>query len=284
MSEMLDAYWEVCLVNESGGEGNVLSDAKMDSGENGYSFGVKQFDLKTNGEGGDILAQTLAAALGSGIVTEADISAIRGGALKRTAGQVDADASLTALKKRVNAALALTPVRERLHTLTRDWMAGEVTALDTDIDAISNAVGGRSFVQSSETARLLLLDYKNFFGKNIPKFISYLSGGNPLLNGTQPLEPVAGEVSLTDLFRFVLWTKQGSGPGRTQRADTLRRLNNVVRIGKSRDAAPIASTTKDKLWLTEVLKPMLGSANQFVRRQRESGALEELANLIATGT
>jgi hypothetical protein len=65
----------------------------MDSGEYSYSFGVNQFDLKTNDEGGDILAQTLAPASQSGLVTEADLSAIRGGALKKTAGQVDADAS-----------------------------------------------------------------------------------------------------------------------------------------------------------------------------------------------
>lgn len=280
MATLLDAYWRVCLLNESGGEGNALSDAGMDSDDYGYSFGVKQFDLLKNDEAGRVLAKTLEAVVGDPgcTVTAGEIAEIRGDLLKRKISEVDESGTLRDLVARINVALTLQRARDRLSELTRDWMAGEVDRLSADVATISNDHGARDYILESTLAQLLLLDYKNLFGDDISTFKDLLCGEEITRDDGRLVAAIEGTTSLSDLLRYVLSTKQGHGPGRAQRPEILRRLNNVIHIGD--DPATIELTEKDRRWLVEELSPMLDSENEFVRREREDGEYDTLLALI----
>jgi len=283
-TNLLDAYWNLCLVNESSLESaEKLTDAHMDGGKNGYSFGVKQFDLKTNEEAGALLADILDQFVGSAgsALKPDDVAKVRGDALKLSAGDVDASADLKALVARINATLALSGAKTLLHEKTRGVMEGEVKATLSQIEEFGDAVSGASFFKQGLFGPLFLLDYKNFFGNSIETLTKFVAGDTVTLNNGINVVKASDPFVLTDLMHYILSTKQGSGSGKTGRADVLRRISNIVREVRNDGALPL--TTVDVTWLTTILDGILnGQANQFIVSQKQAKTYHDLIDLIET--
>jgi len=78
-----------------------------------------------------------------------------------------------------------------------------------------------------------------------------------------------------------LATKQGSGAARDQRAEILRRANNVVKY-YARSPAEIELTDRDVAWLRSDLKAMLsGDGNEYIRKKLAAGEYDALKALVS---
>ena len=125
---------------------------------------------------------------------------------------------------------------------------------------------------------MLVLDYENFFGMMGPVFRRYLAGKSVTLAGgtIQAMAPV----SFTDIMRFSLATKQGSGAARDERAEILRRMNNVVKF-YAKLPAKIELTNRDIAWLKGDLKTTLGDdGNAFIKKKLATGQYGALTALV----
>lgn len=277
---LLDEWRAVCLQNESGPDNWCrLSNAGMAGC--GLSFGVNQFDLHTNPAAPVVLARVLRAARAAhaGLaITEASIVEIEAGALGLPAAGVAADAVAAGLIGPVNQALATDTGKTELMAESDIALAGDVAYLEHWIGGLSDAAGASTFLAESPPGDLLCLDFFNLFGKPT-KVTTFLEGGNVTLNGGTPVPAVSSPVSLSDLLRYMLSTQQGAGPARDQRAEVLRRLNNVLAVARPAWGWS-AWPAKDATWFTTALATVLASDNPHIAQSRSDGlyaVLEELA-------
>ena len=76
-------------------------------------------------------------------------------------------------------------------------------------------------------------------------------------------------------------TKQGSGAARDERAEILRRINNVVKFSVM-SRGEIVPSDRDVAWLKRDLKTMLAdTSNDFIRNKLATGQYDALKSLIA---
>jgi hypothetical protein len=286
MSEaLLQAYWLICLENESPEEGAAsLTDAKMGNGKNGYSFGVKQFDLATNAEAGDVLAAVLAA--GNGVdgvqIAAADLDAIRSGALALPVADIEDDPVLVALLARADAGLKRPGSHVELKRLTLAEMAKDVALVEEQLAGVSEAIGARAVMARGSFGALFLLDYENLYGSNIDKLSDFLAGGNVPLNGGLAFARSPDPFHLMQLLAYVLKTRQGSDTGQAGRSEILRRMNTVVTHASTADGGALPLGDADRAWLRDVLAPVIGGdANHWIRRYRDAGLYGALQKLTA---
>lgn len=276
---------EVLAENEArgGAIAYCLSDARMTNARNGMSFGMKQYDLAQNPRALGLLLDVLGVARSARGVAlqDADLAQIRSGRLSRTAVALRAsgEADLPALLARVNQALASAPGRDALDRIHREDLARDLDILRAWLDGLSDTVGARRWFAGSDLGVLLLFDYRNFFGTSNAAFRAYLNGEPGRL--ANPVPAIQGDISFTDLFRFILATKQGSGRARDERAEILRRLDTVLRVEEAL-GGPIQPTPKDRSWLAGDLRRMLEAAEYpAIRRNRERGLYRRLEALAS---
>jgi hypothetical protein len=278
------AFTNALLENEARG-GQVaycMSDAQMTNGKNGLSFGFFQYDLAQNRAAAGILADILRSVVDLPDVdlTHEDIRTIRAGGLSQTAPVLRASTSKSKkrLIERVNRALA---TELGVAELNADFVLHIEKAIENNdgrVGRLTDTVGARALLQSNGAARLLLLDYENFFGSFGEQFKGFLNG--------EPQRLVAGTIVIdapaatTDIINFYLSGKQGSGSARDQRAECLRRINNVLRYSEEAQG-PIVLTARDKTYLTEVLKPILDSTdNPHIARKRAGHQYDTLLKIV----
>jgi hypothetical protein len=281
-------FAEILLENEARG-GRVaycLSDARMSNGRNGLSFGFNQYDLASNPAAKARLAEILGkvAAAPRPPISRADVARVaRGGLSERTVDlRASRDRETLALIGTVNTALSTSEVARA--EIDRDFVTSlRATVVDagTRIDTIADTVGARTLLQRDDLARLILLDYENFFGRFGPQYRGFLEGRPQNLNGGRVTVAIERDASVTDLIAFYLSGKQGAGKNRDERAECLRRINTVIRLyGADR---PIALSPRDRTYLTKTLAPMLDDPDYpFVRTNTARGVYGALTKLIAS--
>ncbi|MFZ1992063.1 MAG: hypothetical protein WAW96_20090 [Alphaproteobacteria bacterium] len=283
--QLLTELNAVFLENESAG-GRVaycLSDAKMTNGLNGLSFGFNQYDLRRNSNAASILADILEKAHAANpelSLSQADIDSIRAGKLSFAANSLSAivDETLGKLLNDVDAALSTAAARRAINERYIDSLRNDVATLDTEVSALSETVRAKSYLSTNRLGRLVLLDYENFLGHMGRQFKSYLNGEMVTLKaGTIS---ISGAASFTDIMRFYLATKQGAGANRDERAEVLRRLNNVVKQSEAIEGAA-ALAESDKAYLSGSLADILSDPdNPFIKAKRVSGQYRSLEKLI----
>jgi hypothetical protein len=282
--DFLDDYWDICLENESSLEDAArLTDAGESSGRNGYSFGVKQFDLATNEEAGDVLASILQHVIGveGSPVSQDDVDRIRANALQKTVTEIDADANLSALRARASAGLALDEARAPLEQHTRNEMMRDVERVRGQLDQLSDDIGAKSFMSDGAFGRLFLIDYENFTGPEIDKFGPYCAGATvPLNHGINQMKASA-PFGFWHVVDYLLATEQGSRADATGRPDLLRRLDTVLRIAARRDGRPLPLIEADKLYLRDTLAGILAAPDDSpIGRNRDAGLYAALSGLV----
>lgn len=276
---------EILLENEAsqGRLAYCLSDAQMTNNKNGLSFGFNQYDLATNPRAKGVLVEVLKAArtadpsLG---LTEADVTAINAGKFMATANELRAgtDNELVWLMERVNAALSSPAAKKAIDDDYRAWIAATIADLNARLGSMDDTIGSKTYLEGAVLGRMLVLDYENLFGAMGSGFRHYLAGRSVTLKGGT-IQAVA-LVSFTDIMRFSLSTKQGSGGARDERAEVLRRINNVVKFYVS-SRSGIALTETDVAWLKSDLKTILtGDSNAFIKRKLVSGQYDALKKLV----
>lgn len=274
------------LMENEANQGRVaycLSDAQMTNNRNGLSFGFNQYDLATNDKARGVLVGLLKIARSADsslTLTEADVTAIDAGRLALTAQELRAstDEELVSLMLRVNAALGSPAAKKAIDADYAAWLLATIADFKTRIGTVDDTIGAKTNLERSVLSRMLVLDYENFFGIMGPVFRQYFSGKPVTLKG-ETLQAIA-PLSFTDIMRFALSTKQGSGAARDERAEVLRRINNVVKfyIGSS---AKIALTDRDIAWLKSDLKVILEEdSNVFVKKKLATGQYEALRSLV----
>ncbi|EJL37552.1 hypothetical protein PMI01_00630 [Caulobacter sp. AP07] len=273
--------WEAaCMANESGPDTwNVLSRAPMDGC--GLSFGVNQFDLHTNQTArsalGRILRRAKAAEPGLDI-TEAQIATIEAGGLSDVAASIADDSPAGQLIRPVNQALATEAGKAALKAESDTALIKDVTEFEAWREGlVDGELGSKALLRASLAAQLLCLDFFNLFGP--PTKISvFLCGGSVALNDKQNHpEPVVARTSLTDLLRYQLATRQGSGPRSDQQPEILRRMNNVLLLSRPATGWPLWRD-KDKAWFRTKLRPILDTPGVIAER-RANGLYGELVPL-----
>ena len=276
---------EILLENEAD-QGRVaycLSDAQMTNNKNGLSFGFNQYDLATNDKAKGVLVgllKTARAADSSLTLTETDVAAIDAGKLASTAHKLKAgtDEELVKLMQRVNAALGSPAAKKAIDADYVVWLTATIADLKTRVDMMDDTIGSKTYLEGSVLCRMLVLDYENFFGTMGPMFRQYLAGQSVTLTGGTI--HAVGPISFTDIMRFSLSTKQGSGAARDERAEILRRINNVVKFYVS-SPAKIALTKHDITWLKSDLSTMIGDGgNAFIKNKLATGQYDVLLKLI----
>jgi hypothetical protein len=278
------AFAKSLLENEAKG-GRVaycLSDARMTNGKNGLSFGFFQYDLATNPAAPVKLVGILERVVGNpdAQITKADIRKIKTGGLSDKAPELRAstDQSKRELIERVNNALSTELATSEINSDFISSIAAAIKHNDQRISRLTDKVGARTLLQGNNTAHLILLDYENFFGAYGDQFEGFLNG--------EPQKLRAGTVSIdapattTDIINFYLSGKQGSGSKSDERAECLRRINNVVRYAQEIDG-PITLTARDKSYLTHTLKPILdGTGNPYIIKKRAEHQYDALLTLL----
>jgi hypothetical protein len=275
---------EILLENEAN-QGRVaycLSDARMTNNKNGLSFGFNQYDLATNDKARGVLVGVLKLARSSDsplMLTEGDIAAIDAGRLALTAHEmrVRTDDELMRLIVRVNAALGSPEAKKAIDADYAVWLVATIADFKSRIGRVDNAIGSRTFLERSTLSRMLMLDYENLFGKMGPVYRRYLAGKPVTLAGGTI--QAAKQLSFTDIMRFSLSTKQGSGLARDERAEVLRRMNNVVKF-YVKSSAQIALTDHDIAWLKSDLKTILNDSSESIEKKRAKGQYDALTSLV----
>ncbi|WP_149336829.1 hypothetical protein [Neorhizobium sp. P12A] len=282
------AFAKSLLENEANG-GRVaycLSDARMSSGKNGLSFGFFQYDLKQNPAATLILVDILESVVDipDANISKADVRNIKAGALSQKAPELRASTSQSKrrLIERVNSALATELGVAEINAYFVSGMQSTIKNNDQRVSMLTDKVGARTLLQNNNTARLILLDYENFFGAFGNQFRGFLNG--------EPQNLKAGTISIgapaatTDIINFYLSGKQGSGPANDERAECLRRINNVVRYAQEIDG-PIALTDRDKSYLMQTLKPILDdTGNPYIVKKRAGHQYDALLTLLERAT
>lgn len=277
------AFTNALLENEARG-GQVaycMSDAHMTNGKNGLSFGFFQYDLARNRAAAGILADILGVVVDLPNVglTKEDISTIRAGGLSQTAPVLRASTSNSKkrLIERVNQALATELGVAELNADFVLHIEKAIKSNDARVGKLTDKVGARTLLQSNGAARLLLLDYENFFGSFGEQFKGFLNGAPQRLTAGRIM--IDAPASTTDIINFYLSGKQGSGPARDERAECLRRINNVLRYSEEAQGA-LVLTKRDKAYLTEVLKPILdGTDNPHIVEKRAAHQYDTLLKI-----
>ena len=280
MVQMLD---EVLRENESlgGRAAYCLTDARMTNGLNGLSFGPNQLDLATNTESLPYLLNLinrLTKEREEADLTDSEIGRIRNGALSKKATLIrqDADESLQTMMLKVNLILRSDAARQVMNSDYANHLQQEVSAINESLKDINNKVGGRTLIAENPFAKLLILDYQNFFGKRISGLKSYLSGNTVRIGyPVKTVGPIVAPASLSDLIHYALSTKQGSGAARDERPEMLRRINTIVRVSKRHHGA-FRTSSKDSSYFRGSLKQML-EAESVAGRGNRYAALWELA-------
>lgn len=277
---------QILLENEAD-QGRVaycLSDAQMTNNKNGLSFGFNQYDLATNGKAKGVLVGLLRAARSTDpslALTEADVATIEAGKLSRTAHDLKAGKGegLVGLMQRVNAALGTAEARKAIDADYAAWLGSTVADFKERVSGLDDAIGSKSYLESSRLGRMLMLDYENFFGAMGNDYKQYLIGKSvTLAGGTIQAD---APLSFTDIMRFSLSTKQGSGSARDQRAEILRRANNVVKYFV-RTQADVGLSDRDSAWLKSDLKAMLSAGgNEYIKKKLASGEYDALKVLVS---
>jgi hypothetical protein len=275
------AFSAVILENEAKG-GSVaycLSDAQMTNDLNGLSFGFMQYDLKSNKEAPRTLARLLTdarAADPSLQVTDTDIAQIQSGALSDTAHHLKAshDVELSALIHRVNAALSSPAGKAATDREYVDSLKAKVGSLNKRIGELSDEVGARTYSRADSLGRLLLLDYEHFFGDMVISSRGF-SAAYHKSSGAAPSRSKATRHSRTS------WTsssRPSRGPAaRDERAEILRRINNVVKL----HVGTVKLSEGDRTYLTTKLKPIIdGTDNPSIKDKRRLGEYDVLAKLV----
>lgn len=281
----LDDYWDICLENEISLENAArLTDAGESNGLNGYSFGVKQFDLATNEEAGEVLADILQRVIGApgSDVTQQDVDKIRANALKAPVGDIDEDPDLVQLRDRASAGLGLDDASAPLREITRREMSKDTERVQGQIARLSDAIGAKRFMSDGAFGRLFLVDYENLFGSNIDKFAAYCDGQEVRLNQGANRLQAETPFGFRHIANYLLSTEQGSREDESGRPDLLRRLGNVIRIAERRDGHPLPLAAADKLYVGETLAAILAAPDESpIGRYRRAGfyaALDALVN------
>jgi hypothetical protein len=276
---------EIFMENESLG-GKVaycLSDAKMTNGKNGLSFGPRQLDLAANREALPILLRILDnphVRYVSKISPLEDIKRIKAGDLSRRAELIraDPDKSLEALMRKVNSALREPESRSTLNREYAQQLAKDVDDISGVLNNISNRVGSKDLIGSGPFTKLFVLDYKNFFGE-LTALTSYLNGNSVRIGlPRKTIGPISAPASVSDLFIYVLGTKQGGGSARDERAEVLRRMNTVVSVTTKRQH-PFILSEKDNIYFSGEFKTILLSMQSLTggRSYEELWGLVKLA-------
>jgi hypothetical protein len=276
---LVDQWRAICLQNESGPDSwYVLSNAGMAGC--GLSFGVNQFDLNTNAKAAEALARVLrdAKAAAPGLaITEADILAIEAGALDLAASAIAPETEPYRLVPLVNAALATQAGKAMLMVVSGEALAEDVAFLRAWTADLNDVVGGATLLSDGTAAQLLCLDFFNLFGRPT-KLTDFLEGrAVSLVQVVVP--PVVPPAGVTDLLRYMLLTKQGSGGAADERAEVLRRLNNVMQIAAPQGGWPVWSA-KDETWFTTDLADILTTPQAgSIAHNRDDGLYDTLMAL-----
>lgn len=275
------SFSEVLLENESrsGAVAYCLSDARMSNGKNGLSFGPSQLDLHTNPDAQLLLSEIIKEANQPPKLTDGDINRIANGALNRAAPIIrsDPDPSVARLMIDTNTLLASDKSRSIINIDYSHFVSEKLAAFRSNISAIGDGVSGATLVRSSDVVKLLMLDYMNFFGDQIDSLKSYLSGNAVSIGYPLTSIRIDGKASLSDVLRYILATKQGSGRQCDERPEILRRVDTVFKFSMI-DGHNIVLSQKDKEYLS-------GSFNSLLKQTektacgRQFPSLEKLIDL-----
>jgi hypothetical protein len=182
------------------------------------------------------------------------------------------------LMQRVNAALGSPAAKKAIDADYVAWLAATITDFNTRVANLDDAIGAKTYLKGAMLGRMLLLDYENFFGAMGPSFKQYLAGKSVRLKGGTI--QAASPVSFTDIMRFSLTTKQGSGAARDERVEILRRINNVVKFSV-KSQGDIVLNDRDVAWLTGDLTTMLADdSNDFIKKKLATGQYDALKSLV----
>lgn len=265
-------FHDILMVNElSGGCGSLqFTDAKMDSHENGFSFGLSQFDLATRAKESlatlnKIIACSREEHVSPGI-SDADYIFLQKNAHFSTYILKDD-------KKKWDRFYGMRPAIEaalqskcgRLY-IENSYIA-EMRSFEKEIAPWWNVIKTRNpgAVPAERFFKLYELDLRNVFGgtEGFRKVVNQEEGipcGRLCAAKIVPVFTLDGPVSASDLIRYMFTTNcYGYIPQQTRQQDALRRLNTV--LGKI-DLQSLPLDESDKQYLTTDFANILARNNK----------------------
>jgi hypothetical protein len=289
----------VFLKNESrASNAYCLSNAKMASGLNGISFGIRQWDLAQGAQEWKDFVE---------IVTKADIppgqdalktilnseNLLRGCIGPKKKFKPDSDKCKTfpvidfndaATKKAVAATAKLLQEPEGRKALDAKYVANltaQLRRFDVHIGRFTPAMGMKALVRQSDTASLLILDYENLFGADC--FYAAMKQLPYVCNKKIPrLAPDGEEITEGDFIRYLLDTGQGKSQETTGERDVFRRIENVLEVAKFNPDLTLPKYSRDKEFYTTVMDSRLTEMRQRSKTQNVSvNKMPNLDRLIA---
>jgi hypothetical protein len=281
-SPFLTAYNNVLLENEASGGKLAYCLSRSGMEESGLSFGVSQFDLRTNDLAWPSLLKIIAAGTRGGAANSLPPETIallenrlRGkGAPKAKDLLLAKDDALDRGLEFVNAALASPLGRAIVDDLHVQHLLAQDQFLNRTVEALKDSsFGAGTLLQHSLSARLFLVDYSNLFGGIDQKLKPFLGTGSVELSGGK-IRMLNDKVGFTDLLRFVLATKQAQGCKANERVEVLRRVNTVLQVSR-REGEILALTNLDKAYLSQDFASILAS-KCVAQHKYDLGQLEDL--------
>ena len=292
---ILKVFHRVLMDNElNAGCGALqLTDAQMASNENGFSFGLSQFDLATRpGPSMKALLQVISCAeaeLGSPLLTSDDLIFLKKYG-KQPAAQLKTKPAVWG-----RFAVLRDPIERALGTTCgRDLLAVEYEKeLKSFLPSVNKLVStslarNAGLAPAKDFLRLYALDLKNVLG-GVENFQAYLAGARPApcngpcKSGLVLPFTVKDQLGLTDVIRYVLMaTCYGYVPETTRRFDAIRRLDRVL---AEIDIETLPLSDRDKIFLAIDLGDMLATTKaaktnasfahleKLVRRASPNGSL-----------
>ncbi len=228
------AYNSVMLVNESGGGLIAYCLSRSGMVESGLSFGVSQLDLRTNEKAWPVLEQILDANGFSKNDMEYLKTKLVGLAAPRARDVLkQTDPRLQALLVKANEALGQPSSRKIIDDIHTTHVKEMVDFMSATTAAVAGSkAGAEKLLQNSMTAKLLIMDFKNLFGSINGQLLPFLNSGTvQTAKGT--LTTAEKNISVSDIIRYELHTKQGSSCAGSGRAEILRRIGYVLSISKA---------------------------------------------------
>lgn len=265
----LKVFHRILMDNElSAGCGALqFTDARMASNENGFSFGLSQFDLATRpGPSMKALLQVMSCAeaeLGKPVLTADDLDFLKKYG-KQPTSQLRSNPVVwdrfAALRNPIELALATACGRDLLATAYEQELKSFLPKANALVS--TSLARNAGLAPATDFFRLYALDLENVLG-GVENFRAYLAGtgpepcNGPCKGGLVPRFTVKEKLGVTDVVRYVLTaTCYGYIPEGTRRFDAVRRLDRVL---AEVDIQALPLSDRDKVFLANEMGDMLAT-------------------------
>jgi len=292
-STFITAYHKLMLENESR-EGRIaycLSLSSMD--KSGLSFGVSQFDLRTNPAAWPALRIILTAVEKSEPYGSAlKLTPLENKAVELKLAFPDAPNGNTLIdpsKRSVELDSAIRKINDSLKTptgmnLINDLTIRHLKSIGTIDENLRNQLSTKSKVfagkllNTSIASRLYIQDYSNLFdGINDTMLPLLLNGQAQYPKSNTRISITSDRANFSDMIRLALGTDQGKKCQVDGRSEVLRRIKNVVVIARE-SGETIPQTAIDRKYFSGELRKIIDSP--CVSKHR--GSPDDHAALLTT--